>query len=186
MCCLDTLAAEAAACTRCPLGETRTNIVFSGGRATAPLLLVGEAPGREEDESGLPFVGKSGKLLDRLLAEAGLCREKDIYIANILKCRPPQNRAPKKSEINRCLPFLQKQVELVHPKLIVCVGRVAAQTLIRPDIKLMAEHGKLYCYKDVPITATLHPAAILRNPHNLPLAQQDWQAIAQYVGQTAG
>lgn len=164
-------------CQKCELCKTRQNIVIFDGIETAPVLIIGEAPGREEDEQGRPFVGKSGKLLDRLMQEANFSRTSNVYIANIVKCRPPDNRAPKKSEIASCRGYLDLQIDLLKPKLIVCVGRIAAQTLISPQLKVMQEHGKVFSYRGIPIAATLHPAAILRNPKNITIAQQDWKSF---------
>lgn len=182
---LENISSEVKFCTNCPLSIHRTNPVFSAGVATAPLMLIGEAPGRDEDEQGVPFVGKSGKLLDRLLQQAGFSRNTNVYIANMVKCRPPENRAPKKSEIDCCRHYLEAQIQAVNPKLIVCVGRVAAQTLINPKFKVMIDHGKIYDYNGFSISATLHPAAILRNINNISLAESDFKIFANYIESSA-
>ena len=128
-------------CTACPLSQTRTNVVFGEGNPDADLMFVGEAPGEQEDLSGKPFVGRSGQLLDRYLEYVGIRRE-DVFIANIIKCRPPANRDPKPSEEELCMPYLREQVRLIRPKIIVCLGRIAAMKLIREDYRITEEHGQ--------------------------------------------
>ena len=138
---LDALAARCAACTACPLGQTRTNPVFGTGDPDVSLMFVGEAPGEQEDLSGTPFVGRAGQLLDRYLYAVGIRRE-DVYIANILKCRPPKNRDPLPAEEDACMDFLRGQVRIIRPAVIVCLGRIAAMRLISPDYRISAEHGQ--------------------------------------------
>ncbi len=150
-------------CQKCSLHQSRTNVVFGSGNRNADLMFIGEAPGEAEDLSGLPFVGASGKLLDKYLGVIGLKRE-DVYIANILKCRPPKNRDPKPEEQDLCIDFLREQLKLLHPKLIVCLGRIAAMRIIKPDFKITAEHGIWFNKGGYKITAVYHPSAILRDP----------------------
>jgi len=152
-------------CRKCPLSDSRTKIVLGTGDKNADLILVGEAPGAEEDKTGEPFVGRAGKLLDQILAAVDLERGKNVYIANILKCRPPNNRDPQSSEVHECEPHLVKQLQLIKPKLIVALGRIAAQTLLRTTDSLTNMRGKLHNYHGVPLLVTYHPAALLRNPN---------------------
>lgn len=149
-------------CTNCPLGKTRTNLVFGVGNREADLMFVGEAPGQAEDEQGIPFVGAAGKLLDRYLFAVGIPRE-SVYIANILKCRPPMNRDPLPEEQDACIGYLREQVRLIQPKIIVCLGRISAMRLIRPDFRITREHGQFIRKGDFLMTAVYHPAALLRD-----------------------
>ena len=149
-------------CQRCPLGATRTNLVFGTGNRNADLMFVGEAPGHAEDEQGIPFVGAAGKLLDRYLYAVDIPRE-SVYIANILKCRPPHNRDPLPAEEDACIDYLREQVRLIHPKIIVCLGRIAAIRLIRPDYRITREHGQFVRKGGILMTAVYHPAALLRD-----------------------
>ena len=149
-------------CHACPLGDTRTNLVFGTGNREADLMFVGEAPGQAEDEQGIPFVGAAGKLLDRYLYAVGIPRE-SVYIANILKCRPPQNRDPLPEEEDACIGYLREQVKLIRPKIIVCLGRVSAMRLIQPDFRITREHGQFFRKGDYMMTAVYHPAALLRD-----------------------
>ena len=150
-------------CTRCDLHKTRRNVVFGQGNRNADLMFIGEAPGEQEDLQGIPFVGKSGQLFDKILAAVHITRE-EVYIANILKCRPPQNRDPQEDEKATCLPYLRHQVRLIQPKIIVCLGRVAAQSIIDPQFKITKQHGEFFYRKGFYLTATFHPSALLRNP----------------------
>ncbi len=150
-------------CKNCPLGHTRTNFVFGSGNSNADIMLIGEAPGADEDAQGLPFVGRAGQLLTKILASIGLKRE-DVYIANILKCRPPNNRAPIPSEILECEPYLHKQIELINPKFIVILGLTAANTLLKEKLKMSEVSGKILDDRGRKILITYHPAALLRNP----------------------
>ena len=154
-------------CRECSLCETRTNVVFGDGSRTAEILFVGEGPGAHEDEQGAPFVGKAGQLLDDMLAIIGLDRTM-VYIANIVKCRPPQNRDPLGVEQDACIGYLRNQVALIRPKIIVCLGRIAAMRLIKPDYKITKEHGQWVEKSGVWMTALYHPAAILRDPSKRP------------------
>jgi DNA polymerase len=167
---LDAVAHEAATCTRCPLALGRTQVVFGMGHAHADLLFIGEGPGAEEDRQGLPFVGRSGKLLDRLLLEElGMSRD-ECYIANVVKCRPPENRDPKPDEIEACRPWLAQQLELIAPKVIVTLGRFAAQLLLETNEGITKLRGRTYPFGSAVLVPTLHPAAALRGGAE-PLAQ---------------
>jgi DNA polymerase len=159
------------ACTACALHKTRTQTVFGVGDENADWLLVGEAPGAEEDRLGDPFVGQAGKLLDNMLAAIGLSRQKNVYIANVLKCRPPANRNPEPEEVAKCTPHLRRQIELIDPKLIVAMGRFAAQTLLATDATIASLRGQVHSYGGVPLIVTYHPAYLLRN---LPDKSKAW------------
>lgn len=150
-------------CVACELSATRKQTVFGVGDPQAEWLFVGEAPGVEEDRKGEPFVGQAGKLLDNMLAAIKLKRGQNVYIANIMKCRPPENRDPHRSEIAQCKPFLERQVALIQPKLILALGRVAAQTLLQTDDTVAGLRGRLHSYNGVPVIVTYHPAYLLRN-----------------------
>lgn len=154
-------------CRRCPLGQTRTNVVFGKGDPRATLLFVGEAPGEAEDLSGEPFVGRAGQLLTTLLDEVGIARD-TVYIANILKCRPPQNRDPQPAEEEACRAWLDAQIKLLAPKVIVCLGRIAAARLIKPDLRITKEHGEWFWRDGRLMTALYHPAYLLRDPRKRP------------------
>ena len=157
------LKAAVAACTRCPLHQGRNRDVFGVGDINADWLFIGEGPGAEEDKKGEPFVGQAGKLLDNMLASIGLARDKKVYIANIVKCRPPQNRNPEPSEAAVCLHYLQRQIILIKPKLIVALGRVAAQNLLQTDATIASLRGRTHQLNGVPVLVTYHPAYLLRN-----------------------
>jgi len=161
---LEALAAAVAACEACKLHPTRTNTVFGVGNPDAQLVFVGEAPGRHEDEQGEPFVGRAGKLLTDILNAIGFERE-DVYICNILKCRPPQNRDPELDEVRACEPNLKQQLEILQPKVICCLGRHAAMTLLDTRASLRNLREAVHFYEGIPVVATYHPAALLRNPH---------------------
>lgn len=156
------LRASVAACRACELCHERKQAVFGVGDFEADWLLVGEGPGAEEDARGEPFVGQAGKLLDAMLAAIGLRRGDDVFIANAVKCRPPGNRTPTSAEMAACRPYLERQIELLKPKLIVALGRPAAQTLLQTEIKIGAARGKLFKYIDIPLIVTYHPAYLLR------------------------
>lgn len=151
-------------CLKCPLGQTRTKFVFGVGNPNADLVFVGEAPGADEDLQGEPFVGRAGQLLNKILEAIHFKRE-EVYICNILKCRPPNNREPQPDEIDLCEPHLWKQLELIKPKIIVCLGRVAGQTLLRTTETLTNLRGKIHNYRGIKLVVTYHPAALLRNPN---------------------
>ena len=150
-------------CTQCALHKTRTQTVFGVGDESADWMLIGEAPGAEEDRLGDPFVGQAGRLLDNMLAAIDLQRTRKVYIANVLKCRPPGNRNPEPDEVAKCSPHLLQQIEFVQPKLIVAMGRFAAQTLLNTDASIAALRGKVYRYAGRPLIVTYHPAYLLRN-----------------------
>ena len=147
------------ACEKCELCQTRTHVVFGMGNPQSDILFIGEGPGENEDLEGLPFVGRSGQLLDKMLAAIDLDRNKNIYIANIVKCRPPKNRDPLPEEQEACIDWLRNQVMIMRPKIIVCLGRIAAMKLIKPDMKITKEHGIFFEKNGVLMMATLHPAA---------------------------
>jgi uracil-DNA glycosylase len=161
-------------CVQCGLHASRTQTVFGVGDEQADWMLVGEAPGAEEDRLGDPFVGQAGKLLDNMLAAIGLSRAKNVYIANVLKCRPPGNRNPEPEEVAKCSPFLLEQIALVKPKLIVAMGRFAAQTLLATDASIASLRGRVFQYAGVPTIVTYHPAYLLRN---LPDKAKAWQDL---------
>ena len=164
-------------CRKCALADTRTHVVFGAGNRNAEVMFVGEGPGQNEDEQGIPFVGRGGQLLDDMLSLIGLSRESNFYIANIVKCRPPQNRDPLNTEQDACIPYLEEQLQLVHPKIIICLGRVAAVRLIKPDFKITREHGQWFQRGDALITAIYHPAALLRDPSKRPETFADLRSI---------
>lgn len=168
-------------CTKCGLCETRTNVVFGMGNPQARVLFIGEGPGQSEDEQGKPFVGRSGQLLDKMLAAVDLDRNSNIYIANIVKCRPPKNRDPLPEEQEMCIDWLRNQVTLIRPKIIVCLGRIAGMKIIKPDLKIMREHGVFFEKNGVLMMATLHPAALLRNPNNKPTAFEDFLKLRDKI-----
>lgn len=163
-------------CQACELGKTRTNCVFGTGNREADILFVGEAPGEQEDLSGTPFVGRAGQLLDKYLYAVDIARE-DVYIANILKCRPPKNRDPLPAEEDACIDYLREQVRLIRPKIIVCLGRIAAMRLIKPDFKISKEHGVWFEKGNFIMTAVYHPAALLRDPRRKEEMLADMQEI---------
>ncbi len=158
----DELAAAVAACRQCRLCEARKQAVLGVGDINADWLFVGEGPGAEEDQRGEPFVGQAGKLLDNMLAAIGLKRGTDVYIANAVKCRPPENRTPAADEAAACRPYLERQIELIRPKLIVALGRPAAQTLLQTEVKIASARGKLHDYHGIQLIVTYHPAYLLR------------------------
>lgn len=167
----DDLRAEVAKCTACGLRAGCTQTVFGVGDQNAEWLLVGEAPGAEEDRLGEPFVGQAGKLLDNILAAIGLARGRNVYIANTLKCRPPGNRNPEPEEMAKCGPFLLRQIALIRPRLILAMGRFAVQSLLQTDASIASLRGRLHRYAGVPLIVTYHPAYLLRN---LPDKAKSW------------
>lgn len=173
----ETLRSSCLACTRCELCKTRTNVVFGQGVEDAEVLFVGEGPGQNEDEQGLPFVGRSGQLLDKYLFAIDLDRTKNCYIANIVKCRPPQNRDPLGVEQDACIGYLRNQVALVKPKIIVCLGRIAAKRLIDADYRITRQHGQWVERNGVWMTAIYHPSALLRDVSKRPETFDDLLAI---------
>lgn len=167
-------------CGRCALCKKRTQAVPGKGNHSAQIMLVAEAPGKQEDLQGIPFVGPAGKVLDILLTSAGLNR-KDVYITNIVKCHPPGNRDPLPEEQETCMQYLRAETTLLHPPIIVCLGRIAAQKLISPNFKISREHGMWTHRKGYLMTAVYHPSAILRDPAKLEEAKKDFQSIISKV-----
>ncbi len=168
-------------CTACSLAPTRQHVVFGVGQTDAEVLFVGEGPGANEDRQGEPFVGAAGQLLDTMLAAVGLSRQHNIYIANIVKCRPPGNRDPQPEEQEACIGWLRRQTALLRPKIIVCLGRVAACRLMDPDFKVTRQHGQFVLKNGVWMMGTLHPAAILRNPVQKPDAFRDMLVLRDKI-----
>jgi len=176
---LTNLREEIGDCHRCKLSRGRKNIVFGAGNADARLLFIGEAPGKEEDVQGKPFVGEAGMLLTKLIEKMGFKRD-SVYIANIIKCRPPMNRDPEEDEIISCRAFLDKQIEIIAPKIIITLGRIALQTLMNNDkIKITAARGTFFEYKGIPVMPTFHPAYLLRNPKDKWLTWADVQKVME-------
>lgn len=173
----EVLKAECLNCKRCGLADTRNNVVFGEGPYDAEILCIGEGPGEQEDLSGRPFVGRGGKLLDDMLEIIDLSRDKNVFIANMVKCRPPQNRDPMNIEQQACSQWLEKQIELLHPKIIICLGRIAAMTYIREDFKITREHGQWFEKDGILRIALFHPAAILRDPRRRPETFEDLKTI---------
>lgn len=176
---------EAEACIRCGLHTTRRSVVFSDGPDRARVMCVGEAPGAREDEMGLPFVGRAGQLLDRLLLSVGFARE-EVYICNVLKCRPPGNRNPEPEEIELCSPFLRRQVALVQPEVVIAFGTFAARTLLGVRDSLGRMRGRVHEYEGVPLIVTYHPAALLRNPHWKRPSWEDLQLVRRTLAENRG
>lgn len=171
---LRVLADEAAGCTKCGLDASRQNVVFGEGNPAAELLVVGEAPGFYEDRSGRPFVGPAGKLLDLLLMSIGLARE-SVYICNVLKCRPPENRNPTPAEVTCCSPFLHRQLEAIAPRVLLAVGNFAVQTLLETDRSIGTLRGRVHTYRGIPLVASYHPAYLLRNWSSSRASWHDFQ-----------
>lgn len=182
---LDSLRASCEGCHACPLWQTRTQTVFGVGDPRADLMFIGEAPGGEEDKTGIPFVGAAGKLLDRYLYAVDIPRE-SVYIANILKCRPPHNRDPLPAEEEACMGYLREQVKLIDPLLIVCLGRIAAMRLIRSDFRITRDHGIFVKRGKFTITAVYHPAALLRDPSKKEDMLSDMERIKQTLDELKG
>lgn len=168
------LQSECLKCEKCELSKTRNRVVFGAGAPDAKVLFIGEGPGEQEDLSGEPFVGRGGQLLDKFLDYVELDRKKDIFIANIVKCRPPNNRDPLTAEQEICIEWLREQVRLMRPAIIVCLGRIAAQRLIAPDFKVTVQHGEFFEKGGIQFMGTFHPAAVLRDPRRKPAAFEDF------------
>jgi len=166
-------------CQKCELGKSRTSFVFGVGNPNADIVFVGEAPGKDEDLQGIPFVGRAGKLLDKILLAIQLTRD-DIYILNVLKCRPPNNRDPLPSEVELCETYLKRQLEIIQPKLIVCLGRVSGKTLLRLDLPLGKMRENVYSYNGIDTIVTYHPAALLRNSNFKKPTWDDFQKIRDH------
>lgn len=179
----DKLYSECIGCTKCALCETRNNVVFGVGDRNADVMFVGEGPGEHEDLSGEPFVGRAGKLLDDMMEIIYLNR-KNTFIANIVKCRPPQNRDPLGVEQEACYPWLARQIELIAPKIIVCLGRIAAMRMIRADFKITREHGEWFDIDGIRYMAIFHPAALLRDPRRRPETFEDLKVLQAEIQAT--
>ena len=177
---LATLAHDAESCVACPLSEGRTRVVFGSGAKDADLMFIGEGPGYNEDQQGLPFVGRAGELLTRIIRAIDLDRQ-DVYIANIVKCRPPNNRDPKPEEVAACIGYLRRQIELVEPRVIVALGRVAAQTLLESSSPIGRMRGSWHEYRGVPLRVTYHPAALLRNNSLKRPTWEDMQVVRDFL-----
>ena len=171
------------ACQRCALADTRTNVVFGAGQKNAEIMFIGEGPGEHEDLQGEPFVGRGGMLLDEMLSLIGLSRDQNFYICNIVKCRPPKNRDPLNTEQDACIGYLEEQIALIQPKIIVCLGRIAASRLIHDNYKITREHGQWAERDGILYTAIYHPAALLRDPSKKPDTFADLRAIREKIRQ---
>jgi uracil-DNA glycosylase family 4 len=184
----EALRAEVAGCVRCGLAKTRTQTVFGVGLAQADWLVIGEAPGAEEDRRGEPFVGKGGQLLDAMLHAIGVRRGQNAFIANILKCRPPNNRDPKPEEVSACIPYLTRQIRLIQPRVILAVGRIAAQTLLGTDAPLGRLRGRVHSFGELntPLVVTYHPAYLLRTPADKRKAWDDLKFARTVFAQRSG
>ena len=172
---------ELANCRLCPLAKTRHNLVFGDGNSHAQIVFVGEAPGADEDEQGLPFVGRAGQLLTDIIVKGMKLERKDVYICNILKCRPPGNRNPLPDEISTCEPFLKKQLQIISPKIICALGTFAAQTLLNTDIPISALRGRFHSYEGIKLMPTYHPAYLLRNQSAKKQVWEDVQMIMKEI-----
>ncbi|MBI4409079.1 MAG: uracil-DNA glycosylase [Gemmatimonadetes bacterium] len=181
---LKALAREASGCTKCRLCEGRRTVVFGEGSPFADVVIVGEAPGSEEDRTGRPFVGPAGKLLDLLLLSVGFAREQ-VYICNVLKCRPPNNRDPLPDEVEKCQPYLHRQLELIAPRALVAVGNFAARTLLGSEAGISKLRGQVHSYRGVPVIAMFHPAYLLRSRDKTRSAWQDLQLLRQVLDEQA-
>lgn len=178
---LTNLKEQCLTCNKCSLCQGRHNVVFGVGNENAKIMFVGEGPGEQEDLQGEPFVGKSGQLLDKYLSLIDLDRKDNIYIANIVKCRPPMNRDPRPEEQDTCIEYLRQQVKLIKPRIIVCLGRIAAQKLISPDFRVTTQHGEFTEKSGILFMGTFHPSALLRQESNKPLALSDFQALRNKI-----
>jgi DNA polymerase len=184
---LSRVRAEIGDCTRCRLCSGRTQIVFGVGHPRARLMFVGEAPGQEEDLRGEPFVGRAGQLLDKMIASIGMRRE-EVYIANVVKCRPPDNRNPQPDEMDTCLPFLTGQIEAIRPAVLVALGKIAASALLREEIAITRERGRMRAFLGIPLMPTFHPAYLLRQytPENRRAVYEDLLQVKAVLEQGAG
>jgi len=180
---LERVCGDLAGCTRCKLHQRRTKIVFGVGNPHAELVFVGEGPGHDEDIQGLPFVGRAGQLLNQMIQAMGLSRDQ-VYIANVVKCRPPENRTPEKDEIATCLPFLFRQLTEINPKVVVCLGSVASQALLNTNKSISHFRGQWFDFRGAKLMATYHPAYLLRNPHAKPEVWADLKKVMALLGLT--
>ena len=174
---LDEINSKIMRCTRCGLARTRTNVVPGMGVENPDVLVIGEGPGHDEDMQGLPFVGKAGVLLDRMLAAIGLDRKSNCYIANIVKCRPPENRNPMPDEQAACFSFLEAQIHILKPKMILCMGKIAIEKITGQNISINAQHGEFFEYNGIPVMPTYHPSALLRNEE---LKRPAWEDLKKF------
>ena len=177
---LDDIRKELGECLRCELGRSRKNLVFGVGNPHARLVFVGEAPGRDEDLQGEPFVGEAGQILTRLITRMGFTRQ-DVYICNVLKCRPPNNRDPQKDEIERCGPFMLRQVKAIGPEVVVALGAFAAHTLLQSSVPISRLRGKFHDYHGIPLMPTFHPSFLLRNRGNAEVYWTVWEDMVQVL-----
>lgn len=177
----EALRQEVMTCTKCPLHSTRKNVVFGVGSTKAELMFVGEGPGADEDEQGIPFVGRAGQLLTKMIEAMGLSREK-VYIANIVKCRPPENRNPFENESMTCIPYLYRQIEYIRPKYIICLGSVAVQNLLRTNVGITKLRGEFVDLNGIKVMPTYHPAYLLRNPNMKKPCWEDLQKVMKEMG----
>jgi len=168
-------------CEKCELSRTRHNVVFGIGNEHADIMFIGEGPGKNEDEQGEPFVGRAGALLDQFLAAFDIDRQ-EVYIANIVKCRPPENRDPLPQEQDGCIGWLERQIEIINPKIIVCLGRISARRIIDGNFLITKQHGLLFDINGRKYMGTFHPAALLRNPNNKNEAYRDFEVLAKLIG----
>jgi len=175
---MNKLKEEVKHCAKCPLHRTRNNVVFGSGNWNAPILLIGEAPGFEEDKSGIAFVGKSGQLLEKILLACNFNREEHVFMSNIVKCRPPQNRTPSVAEQAACLPYLEKQIELVQPKIIITLGSTALKGLFGENLRITRERGNWKLWQNYLVMPTYHPSALLRNPN---LKKDTWEDFKKVI-----
>jgi len=174
---MDTLLHEVLNCSKCELAKQRNHVIFGEGNVNAGILIIGEAPGRDEDLQGRPFVGKSGQLLDKILAACGFTREEHVYISNIVKCRPPDNRVPTPQEAGTCLPWLLKQIELIDPKILILLGATALKYMMGQDHRITREHGQWLCWQNRLAIPVFHPSALLRDPSLKRPAWEDYKKI---------
>lgn len=172
-------------CSNCPLGKAREHVVFGDGNPKARIVFVGEAPGAEEDKQGKPFVGQAGKLLNKMLEDVGLVRERDVYICNVLKCRPPQNRDPLPAEVESCSPYLLTQLSLIRPDILVCLGRHAAHALLGVDSAMKELRGRVLPWHGMQVLVTYHPAYYLRNMGNLHIGEEDFRLLRRLYDELA-
>ncbi len=180
---LDSLRAFIGDCKRCKLSQKRINLVFGEGAPGARLVFVGEGPGAEEDAAGRPFVGEAGKLLTKIIENGMGLKREDVYICNVVKCRPPNNRDPEADEVQICLPFLKQQLAIIRPEVICTLGRIAAKSLLGREFKITQERGNWLSFMGIPLMATFHPAYILRNPsEERPLKRQVWEDVQKIMG----
>lgn len=182
MCSMEELRQQCQSCQLCGLGATRKNLVFGDGNPDADVMFIGEGPGKQEDEQGIPFVGAAGQFLSRILEIIDLDRSR-YYIANIVKCRPPENRDPLGVEQDACIGYLRRQVALLRPKIIVCLGRIAAMRIIKPDFKITREHGQWFEKNGFQMMAVYHPAALLRDPRRRPESFEDFKGLQQKINE---